>query len=46
MYEYLLVTISVPRKLSKFERMHGCNWFFVIEKGPFIEWMAATRIAN
>ena len=22
--------------------MCGYNWYFIIEKGPFVEWMAAT----
>ena len=26
--------------------MSGCNYSFIIEKGQFIEWMAATRTAN
>ena len=25
---------------SKFARMRGCNCSFIIEKGPFREWMA------
>ena len=29
---------------SKFEKMSGC--ITLIEKEPFIEWMAATGIAN
>ena len=34
------------KKYSKFERMRGCNFSFIIEKGPFIKWMAATEMAN
>ena len=26
--------------------MSGCNYSFIIEKEPFIEWMTATGIAN
>ena len=26
--------------------MRGCNCSFIIEKWPFIEWIAATGIAN
>ena len=43
---YLLATILVLQKNSKFERMSGCNYSFIIEKVPFIEWMAATGIAS
>ena len=39
---YLLATIPVLPKHSKFERMRGCNCSFVIKKGPIIVWMAAT----
>ena len=33
-------------KDNKFERMHGCNCSFIIEKGSFIKWMAATGTVN
>ena len=34
------------QKHSTFERMPGCNCSFIIEKGPFIEWLVATGIEN
>ena len=34
---YLLATIPVPQKCSKFQRMRGYNCFFIIEKGPFMD---------
>ena len=43
---FLLAGISVLQKHSKCERMSGCNYCFMIEKGQFIEWMAATSLAN
>ena len=43
---YLLATILVLPKHSKFERMSGCNYSLIIEKGQFIKWMVATGIAN
>ena len=30
------------KKYSKFERIYGYNYSFIIEKGPFVEWIAAT----
>ena len=33
-------------KTSKFEGTSGCSYSFIIQKEPFIKWMAATRIAN
>ena len=30
------------KKYSQFERICGCNCSFVMEKGSFVEWMAAT----
>ena len=36
----------ILQKHSKCERMSGCNYSFIIEKGQFIEWMAATELAN
>ena len=32
-YQYLLATISVLQKHSKFERMSCCNYSFIIKKG-------------
>ena len=43
---YLLATIPVLQKHSKFERMSGCNYSFVIEKVYLIEWMTATGLVN
>ena len=37
---YLLAIILFLQKHSKFERMSGCNYSFLLEKGPFIKWMA------
>ena len=42
---YLLPTILVRQKRSKFERISGCDYSFIIEKGQFIEWMAKTGLA-
>ena len=40
---YLLATIPpVLKKYSKCERIFGYNFSFMIEKGPFLEWIAAT----
>ena len=36
------LTVLKKQKNSKFERMCGYNCSFVIEKGPFVEWIAAT----
>ena len=41
-----LLQILFCKKSSKFERMTGCNYSLTIQKGPFIEWMAATGIRN
>ena len=41
-----LLQFLVLQKHSKFERMSGCNYPFIIEKGQSIEWMAATGLAN
>ena len=42
---YLLPTILVYQKRSKFERISGCDYSFIKEKGQFIEWMAKTGLA-
>ena len=39
-------TILVLQKHNKFEKMSGCNYTFIIEKGQFIEWVAITGFAN
>ena len=36
----------IHSKHSKFERRHGYNCYFIIEKRSFIEWVAATGIVN
>ena len=41
-----IATTVIMQKHCKFERMRGCNCSSVIEKGSFIEWVAATGIAN
>ena len=33
------------QKHSKFKRMRGCNFSFIVN-GSFIKWVAATEIAN
>ena len=38
----LVSTPPVLKKYVKFERMCGYNYSFVIEKGSFVKWMAAT----
>ena len=43
---YLLATIPVLQRHSKFEGIYGSNYSLIIEKGLFIEWMAATGITN
>ena len=42
---YIATTVAV-QKHCKFERIRGCNCSSIIEKGPFIERIAATGIAN
>ena len=37
---------TLAARHSEFVRMLGCNCSFIIEKGTFIDWMAATGIAN
>ena len=37
---------SCSEKYSKFERMCDCSCSFVIEKGPFVEWMTAAGMSN
>ena len=39
-------TILVLQKHNKFERMSGCNYSFIIEKGHFNEWKAITGLAD
>ena len=34
------------KKYGKFGRICGCNCTFIIEKEPFVEWMASTEMAN
>ena len=43
-YVSSLPTIPVLQKHNKFD--YGSNYFFYTRKEPFIEWMAATGIAN
>ena len=43
---YPLAKIPVLQKHSKLERMSGCSYPFITEKGNIIEWMAATGLVN
>ena len=38
----LLQLLLFWKKYWKFERICGCNCCFIIEKEPFVEWIAAT----
>ena len=40
---YLLATVPVLQKHSKYEEMLGCIYSFIL---LFMEWMATTGIAN
>ena len=43
-YLWYLLATTPPflKKYSKFERICGNNCSFIIKKGPFVEWIAAT----
>ena len=43
---YVLEATPVLGKCSKFEKMCDCNYSFVIEKDPFVEWVTATGMVK